>query len=664
MKRLLAILAVLCVLSPVLGKAESMLFPTYAEGPGYRDALTLDAFLPLDSLKTEAAMPEDFCIDREKGITYLADTGQGRVLQMGRDGELLGVIGEGTLQTPGGVAFREGVLYVADSGKRQVFLFDEAGGLLLSISRPDHPAFGRSTGFVPRKVSADARGNIYVVSDNTPNGVLQFNREGQFSGFIGANTAQLGWVTILQRLLYTDKQKAQLLQVLPPSPTNAFINQEGLLLTVTNGIEPGVRKFSTSGNLLLEPDFPGRAMLDVAADAHGSLFGIDALGGVHIVDSLGDRVFSFTTRSEHLEVRGATKNPIAIDVDAKGDIYLLDRENASIIRFAPTEFGALVMRAVKDYSEGLYLQSEPLWRGIESKNSTFLLVNRALAQAHFKQGRYEEALKQFRLGEDRRGYSEAFWYIRNDWLQNNLGKALVIAAAAFIVLKLLLKLLKSKGLFRKDSVQNEPKFLQELRFAGHYLRHPVDGTYEIKFNRKGDVFGATVICLCCLIAIVIRKEGTAYLFRGYEAQAPNLLVVLLAALLPFALGIVASYLVSAINDGEASLRQVYVVAGYSLAPYAIITPLLTLLSHVLTRNEAFIYQFINLIAILWTAALMLIGLKEAYAYKVGGLVKNLLLTGFTMVSAVVVFAVVVMLATQEGAFLQTLWNEVMMRVKL
>ena len=53
-------------------------------------------------------------------------------------------------------------------------------------------------------------------------------------------------------------------------------------------------------------------------------------------------------------------------------------------------------------------------------NSMFDYAQMGLGKAYYKLERYGDALKAFRLGGDKAGYSDAYWEVRNAWAQNNI----------------------------------------------------------------------------------------------------------------------------------------------------------------------------------------------------------------------------------------------------
>lgn len=87
------------------------------------------------------------------------------------------------------------------------------------------------------------------------------------------------------------------------------------------------------------------------------------------------------------------------------------------------------------------------------------------------------------------------------------------------------------------------------------------------------------------------------LFRGFIFNEINLtdtplLPIVALYFMVVVLWVIGNSMVSSINDGEGSIKNVYVMTAYSLAPYLLIIPPTVLLSYILTFNEAFIIQFL------------------------------------------------------------------------
>ena len=89
---------------------------------------------------------------------------------------------------------------------------------------------------------------------------------------------------------------------------------------------------------------------------------------------------------------------------------------------------------------------------------------------------------------------------------------------------------------------------------------------------------------------------------------------------------------------------------------------LILLSHVLTINEIFIYNIIEMIAIAWTLILVIIVIKETHNYTPKQLFANILLTIFTVLMIVLIGFLIYLLSAQLIDYIGGLIREVVLRV--
>ena len=122
---------------------------------------------------------------------YIADAGNRRVVRYQMDSGIVEFLGEGVLKQPTGVCVaKDGRIFVADYGASAIVVLDPDGkNVLAAIGRPDSVLYGANTPYKPQKVAVDGFGNLYVTSEGTHEGILQFDVNGNFSGFFGANTA-------------------------------------------------------------------------------------------------------------------------------------------------------------------------------------------------------------------------------------------------------------------------------------------------------------------------------------------------------------------------------------------------------------------------------------------------------------------------------------------
>lgn len=658
------LVSIISIITPLEAFAKTP-YKTYTKGPESMIVETQTAYEPLDILKLPINAAEDMCLDEDNTL-YIADTGNSRILIL-KDKDIT-FLGEGILNKPTGIFVTKDKVYVADSENRKVFIFDKEGNVIQEIGRPTEPLYGKNAQFIPKKLSVDNRGNIYVISEGSTNGVVQLNNQGEFTSYFASNRTETTFKMILQRLMFTESQKGQLFKNVPPSPTNVTIDERGLVYTATYGLNSNtIKKFNVSGNNILDGKIESLSsvIVDIEIDKTGNIFAIDESGSVFEFDSYGNLLFVFGGISKSGEINGLVKNPSSISITDNRMILVLDKEKNILQTYSETNFAKEVHEGVSLYKEGLYLQSEENWKNILKMNSSFILSYQALAKSYFKQGLNDEALKNFKIGEDKGGYSDAYWEIRNDWLQTNLAKVIIALIIIFIIWSILKKIDKKKGIFngvRKLSNKiKENKLISEILYAKRFIRRPLDSYYELKRMNKVSIISSTVLYLWLMVLQVTDIYLKGYLFQGINPLKANIFKEVLMIIIPIVLFIIANYMIATINEGEGKLKDIYNGTIYALTPYLIGMLPLQLVTNILSLNESFIYEFGTLIIYGWCAILLFLMIKEVHNYSAKETIKNILLTVFGMVIIVLLVAIIFILVDHELDFINSIIQELKIR---
>jgi sugar lactone lactonase YvrE/uncharacterized membrane protein YbhN (UPF0104 family) len=639
-------------------------YVTLTQGPGGKLVTTQTAYEPDGMIHIDIKQPADIFYEESTGIMYIADSGNKRIVAYdGKNPPQL--IGEGVLSNPTGVyVASDHLIYVADYGLKQIVVFDAQGKLVKQIGRPEEPIYGKKNDFVPKKIAVDKRGNIYVISEGSINGVVQLNNDGHFLGYVGANRTSLSTQMLIQRFIFTEGQKQQLFKSTPPSPSSLVLDQQGLLYTVTNGIQSdGIKKLNIVGdNILSTHSWTSPSLIDIDVDAGGNIYTLDSMGTISVYDSFGNVLFIFGGTDDVNERAGFLKKAAAIDVvDSGQTLYVADKDRNVINRYRITPFAAKVYEGVAQYKEGLYVQSEGIWKDILKMNSFFILSYKALAEAYFKQSLNSQALESFKMAEDRSGYSDAFWKIRNDWLQQNINIVVYIVIAisilGYVVRRLHRRFKILQPFVHLRNRVAEIKLVKELGFVFYFLKHPIDAVYELKENKRATVRSATIFYGWMLMLQIILIYARGYLFSNGDPSQMDLLPIILTTAVPLLFWVVMNYLVSTISDGEGRFSQVYIGTIYALAPYWIFALPIALVSNVLTYNEKFIYDYSMIIIQGWSILLVCIMVKELHDYTFRQTLRNLFLTVFAIIMAALILYLLVLLFNQEVDFVQTIVQE-------
>lgn len=669
LRRIFAMLLCLVMMAGMTASAETP-YKTYTvDGYGYV-LETQSAYNPLAAItkvgETAFVSPMDMAIGKD-GNLYIADAGAHVILICSRDGEQVGSIGEGVLQTPTGVYVTEdGTVYVADKDAKKVFVFDAQGNVTAEYGKPDSPIYGNSMDYKPTKVVANKTGTMYIICEGNMNGIVQLSpvEGGSFLGYFGTNYTSLSPFQMIQRVILTDAQRAQMLSNIPSTPTNLHIDDTGLIYTVTQGDkETSLKKLNIAGKNLLDSD-PYYADLPAAVTTgnYNNILVADSDGYIYEYNEDGELLFMFGGRDDGRQRVGLCNKVEAIAVDEDDRIYLLDSDKKQIHIFEPTEFTNLLHESLYLFSKGQYTQSkEPLSKVLQM-NSMFDYANQAMGHAYLQEENYEQALKYFRLAKSFEGYSDAFWEVRNIWIRNYLVAAVLAIAAVIVLIRGGKSLYRKKYANRPTTQTGEHILLGQLRYSLYFMRHPMDGCYGVKKEGKNSWWCANILLGTFILFSILEKYCSGFLVKTVREGRYDLITDIGKVLVIF-IGLTAcNYLVVTIHEGEGFFKDLYCAYAYCLTPYIVIKPFVILLSNVLTYNEVFLISFANIIVWTWVVILILLTLKEINNFTVGETAKALAITAFTVLILTLLVCIIYVLFSQVIDFVITVVREVVYRI--
>ncbi len=613
--------------------------------------------------------PSDMCIT-DDGEIYVADTGNARILVGNEQGELLKIIGEGTLVTPKGVFVTEDKhIYVADRDAQAVFEFDADGTVLNTYTKPSSPLYGDSLSFLPIKLVVNDAGVMYIICESNTNGIVEISPTdgGTFLGYFGTNYASTDIRTIIYRAILTDAQRAKMVSNIPSTPGNLAIDQKGLIYTVTRGDgKKTLKRLNIAGTNLIEPDSYDQVPAAVAAGNHDNVYVASQQGYIYEYNNEGELLYVFGGLDDGTQRVGLSTMVTSIQVDTNDNIYILDSDKSQIQVYEPSEFTRLLHEALYLYSKGRYTESkEPLTKVLEM-NSMFDYANKAMGRAYFQEENYEEALRYARLAKDYEGYSDAFWEIRNQWLKHNIVAAILLIVAVFVIWKLIKYFDKKKNILAKPKAfweeRKKNRVLSNLLYANYFMKHPIDGSYGIAREGRASFAAPSILLFLFTLEFVIDKYLCGFLQKTVREGRYEIFSDVGGILLVIVALTVCNYLVCTINEGEGTVKKIYTYFCYSLMPYILLTPLKFILSHVLTDNEQFLITLVQIVTFGWIAVLVVLAIKEVNNYTAGETFKIICLTIFTILILALLIFIVYVLWAQVFEFISAVFGEVVYRL--
>lgn len=461
-KRNMAIALLLAV--PFLaGMAPYAPYNSYNFGPVNDEVIPMPASMVPVRVITGADLgagpmdkPNDFRFGLD-GRAYIADTNNDRILILDEHLNLLKIIdgfdhgGERhTFRSPEGVfAEADGTLFIADTQNRRVVVLCADG--LLQTLMDDVALTGSALIFRPQKVVTDTAGHVYVVGSGSTEGLIQLTREGEFVRFFGSNRVRPNPVEVIYRMFLTRAQRQSREQFVPTEFSNVHADRMGFLYVTTRNTETlQVRRLNALGNDVLKHDGIGEDVYgdltattarggilaqfqSVSTDHDGNVYALDnSTGRVFVYDNIGQMKFMFGGRGNQA---GLFSDPQAVDI-RDGTAYVLCAGRNNLTVFSLTDYGRKILLANHFYTLGEYEESIGPWREVIRMDAGNTIAWHALGQAYFGRKDFSAAMRYFRLGQDRRGYSMAFGRIRDEWIKRNfslLVLTLVIASVAAVV---------------------------------------------------------------------------------------------------------------------------------------------------------------------------------------------------------------------------------------
>ena len=212
-----------------------------APGPAvYRNVLEVfGEDLGIGALKE----PQDLFVLQDN-LVYVADTGNNRIVVLDKYLRLVRTIStfdnngvEDRFASPQGLFVADdGTLYVADYGKNRVVVLDSSDQLIRTIENPtDQELIPANFRFRPKKVVADRVGRVYVIAEGVLEGLMEFDEQGVFSGYIGAPPVRPSLWEYFWRQIMTDAQKERSVLFIPTEYSNTDIDEKGFIYTTVAG---------------------------------------------------------------------------------------------------------------------------------------------------------------------------------------------------------------------------------------------------------------------------------------------------------------------------------------------------------------------------------------------------------------------------------------------
>lgn len=365
-----------------------------------------------------------------------------------------------------------------DGGKGTLKIVAVATG----AEMPANTTFDQKLSFLPNRLVIDVSGRVFTLVTNVNKGIVKFENDGVFTGYVGANKVSFSlYDYIWKNFFMTEAQRAQQESFVPTEYRNLYMDDKSFIYATNTSfseydllydVAQPIRRLNAVGNdILIKNDhYPPIGDLYWQEQDKG-LYGPSKFIDITVLeneiyvalDETRERLFGYDSQGIMLWAFGnpgsseeVFNNAVALDHMGR-DLLVMDQRRGSVTVFKPTEYGTLIYEAIQLYNEGKFDESAQKWEEVEMLNANytpaFIGIGRALMRKDTYES-YQEAMDYFEMAQDRDNYGRAFQLYRKIWVERNIGWIVIILVVVLIV-PLILKQIKKRKMEVEEYERNQ-----------------------------------------------------------------------------------------------------------------------------------------------------------------------------------------------------------------
>lgn len=577
-----------------------------------------------------------------------------------------------------GISYNNGVIYICNTDGGNIYMINQAGELLDTITVPESNLIPDDFTFKPTRITIDSNGYMYVASDGGYYGALLYSPDRTFLGFYGANAVSATVASVLtnisNRLFPNVERHENTIKKVPFSFVDIVVDKDDFIYT-SNGYTDTtsvmrkvmIRRLSpgTGDNILNQKDVFGDVNLlsiddmdrqdfrDIEVDDYGYIYALDSrYGKIFIYDKDGRAISVFGGGMRMGDQQGTFVDACAMVLKNNGEqVLLADKRTGFITAFNLNEYGKTVKELHYLTLEGKYDLVKEGWQQVLSQDANCQLAYSGLANAYLEEEDYDSALYYSKLGYDKDTYAVAFEYVRKDFISDNftwifvLMVVLVIGAIAFMFITN-----KKKIVFIKNP---------SLNLMLSTAIHPSSCFTDIKEKKLGSLPLCFLLLVLYYVVTVMETIAGGFMFTNYDPASFNSILVLVRSVGLVVLWIIANWLVSTLLGGKGKMKEIIIVTCYSLQPLIWAGIIHIVLSNVLLPVEASFLSILSTLATIYFCIMLVNGMLKIHDYSMGKFLWTTLLTVISMAIIIFLLIMLIILIQQFGAFIATLATEIL-----
>lgn len=201
-----------------------------------------------------------------------------------------------------------------------------------------------------------------------------------------------------------------------------------------------------------------------------------------------------------------------------------------------------------------------------------------------------------------------------------------------------------------------------MKFSLYILRHPLDGFWEMKFEKKGSLKTGFLLLFLALVSLIFNRQTRGFIFNSNYNVPLDILYQVQILVLPILLFCAANWVITTLLDGKGTFKDIFLVVCYSLVPLIIFNFISPVLSNLLSLNDFAYLAIFDLTGTVWTGLMIFIGIQVIHEYSLGKMAGTLFLTAASAGIIIFICLLFFSLMQELGSFFYTIYRELALRM--
>ena len=203
-----------------------------------------------------------------------------------------------------------------------------------------------------------------------------------------------------------------------------------------------------------------------------------------------------------------------------------------------------------------------------------------------------------------------------------------------------------------------------LKFYSLPLRilvRPINGFYEMKFEKKGTLRVALLNLLLVCISYAFYNQYTSILVNARHPLNLHSIFDSISVIILLVLFCASNWAVTSLTDGEGKFIEIVMAICYAMTPFVLILIPATLFSNILTIQETGFFNMLISFSVIYFLFLSFIGLVVVHNYTVAKAIFTMLLTFVAILIILFLVTLLITMLQQLYTFIWSLYLEISFR---